>query len=454
MEHGTNSEIYVGVGAPAGDGWEQDPDTLDTWFSAGLWTFSTLGYPDLDAPDLKNYHPTSLLETGYDIIFFWVARMILMTTYVLGDIPFETVYLHGLVRDEQGRKMSKSLGNVIDPLDTIKKYGADATRLSLVLGNTPGNDLRLSEEKVAGFRNFVNKLWNMSRFMLLNIENPKINIEPPETKTLADKWILSRLNQLVAEVANGLEKYNLSYAGEQLRDFTWGEAADWYLEIAKVESASARTSADKGQKSEILNYILNTLLKLWHPFMPFVTEAIWEEVYGRGMLMVEKWPKDTKAGAKESIEQFDLIKKIIAGIRSARADYKIDPAKKLKAYIAAGEMAGLLLENKEIIAKLSRLETLTIEITFKKTVSTVGFVAGKVEVFIDLEGVVDFAKEKDRLRKEIDLIEPYANSLEKKLSNGQFVNNAPAAVVEDEKKKLAEAKEKLIKINKQLNQFI
>ena len=308
-------EVYVGVEAPKGGEWQQDQDTLDTWFSSGLWTFSTLGYPDLKADDLENYHPTSVMETGYDILFFWVARMILMTTYVLGDIPFKTVYLHGLVRDEQGRKMSKSLGNVIDPLDMIAKYGTDATRLSLLLGNTPGNDMKLSEEKIAGFRNFTNKLWNISRFILLNIENPKMDVAIPEAKTLADEWILNGLNKTAREISENIEKFNFSMAGEKLRDFTWGELADWYLEIAKVE----------GGKSEILNYVLNTILKLWHPYMPFVTETIWQEVYGADkMLMVEPWVENGKTAAKP--KDFEIIKNIVTGIRSLRAEYRIEPA--------------------------------------------------------------------------------------------------------------------------------
>ena len=338
-------EIYVGIEAPSGTGWQQDPDTLDTWFSAGLWTFSTLGYPDLKAEDLSNFHPTSVLETGYDILFFWVARMILMTTYTLGDIPFKTVYLHGLVRDEKGVKMSKSLGNVIDPLDMINKYGTDATRLSLLLGNTPGNDMKLSEEKIAGFRNFTNKLWNISRFMLLNIPEPKMDIAEPKAKTLADEWVINGLNRVVQETSENIEKFNFSMAGEKLRDFTWGELADWYLEIAKVE----------GGKSDILNYILNTILKLWHPYMPFVTETIWQEVYGADkMLMVEMWAESKKANAK--VKDFEVVVAAVTTIRSLRAQFKIEPAKKIGAFINAGSKEKLLKENEEIIKALARLE--------------------------------------------------------------------------------------------------
>jgi valyl-tRNA synthetase len=419
-------EIFVGVQAPEGDGWVQDPDTLDTWFSSGLWTFSTLGYPNLTAEDLKNYHPTSVMETGYDILFFWVARMILMTTYTLGVIPFKTVYLHGLVRDEQGRKMSKSLGNIIDPLDMIAKYGTDATRLSLLLGNTPGNDMKLSEEKIAGFRNFTNKLWNISRFMLLNIDDPKINTQEPKAKTLADAWILERLSMVVGKTSENIEKFNFSMAGEELRDFTWSDLADWYLEIAKVE----------GGKSEVLNYILNTMLKLWQPFMPFVTETIWQEVYGNDKLvMVEKWPVTTRKSLPES-NDFEIIKSIITGIRSLRAENKIEPAKKIGAYLNIGNRKDLIKENEEVVKIMARLEKLE-------------FVESGAEIALDLAGAVDVEKERPRLQKEIAEITKYISGLENKLSNQEFVNNAPPVVVEKEQAKLSEAKIKLEKLQQQ-----
>ncbi len=426
---GVAEEVYAGVEAPTGEGWQQDSDTLDTWFSSGLWTFSTLGYPDLNAKDLQTFHPTSVMETGYDILFFWVARMILMTTYVLGDVPFKTVYLHGLVRDEQGRKMSKSLGNVINPLDMIAKYGTDATRLSLLLGNTPGNDMKLSEEKIAGFRNFTNKLWNISRFMLLNIEEPKMDVKAPKAKTLADEWILEELENIKYTVVNGFSNYMFSFSGENLRDFTWVELADWYLEIAKVE----------GGKSEILNYILNTALKLWHPFMPFVTESIWQEVYGDNqMLMVQSWPETKKhTNLTDASVNFTHIKKIVTSIRSLRAEYKIEPAKKIGANINVGKRKGLVKENEEIIKSLARLEKLE-------------FVDSGAEISLNLAGAVDKEKEKPRLEKEIAEIKKYVVGLENKLSNKDFVNNAPKAVVEKEQTKLVEVKNKLEKLEEQL----
>ncbi|NCO04577.1 MAG: valine--tRNA ligase [Candidatus Magasanikbacteria bacterium] len=447
-------EIYVGMEAPEGEGWKRDPDTLDTWFSAGMWTFSTLLGDEYkgktlaqwlaDSVDCQTYHPTDVLETGYDILTFWVIRMIMMTTYLTGQIPFKTVYLHGLVRDEHGNKMSKSLGNIIDPLDMCNAYGTDATRLSLLIGATPGNDSRLSEEKIAGFRNFTNKLWNISRFMLINITEPQQDIKTPEPKTLADKWILARLHHVVEAVSADIEQYQFSVAGEKLRDFTWSELADWYLEIAKIE----------GEKSDILNYILNTILKLWHPYMPFVTEAIWQEVYGKEeMLMVQSWPLETGEDQLESIAQFEIIKTIITNIRALRAEYNIEPAKKVSCIIKSDKDKPYLRNNKELFFGLARLEELNFQDEISESDNFVGFVESGVEVFIDIAGSVDAEKEQERLQKELDHVTPFITMLEKKLSNKGFVDNAPEDVVAQEQAKLEEAKQKAEKLQQQLTQL-
>ena len=294
---------------------EQDPDTLDTWFSSSLWTFSTLGWPD-KTKDLATYHPTSVMETGYDILFFWIARMVLMTQYSLGDIPFRTVYLHGLVRDKQGRKMSKSLGNGIDPIAMIDKYGADALRLSMIIGTTPGNDFRLYDEKIAGYRNFVNKLWNIVRFANLTAKLKIVEI-PPEAKTLADKWILSRFARVADLVTKKIESYSFSEAGEALYDFTWHELADWYLEVAKIE----------GNKQKILSYLITQLLKLWHPFTPYVTETLWRETFGEaaGLLMVQSWPEKLPAPADDP--GFEIIRDVVTALRGFRVEHKLGPDK-------------------------------------------------------------------------------------------------------------------------------
>jgi len=474
--HDESEKIYVGIEAPKGDGWEQEEDVLDTWFSSGMWTFSTMGYPDLNAPDLKNYQPTQILETGYEIITLWVSRMIMMSLFALNKIPFENVYLHGMILDQNGKKMSKSKGNGIDPLEMISKYGTDATRLSLIVGNTPGNDSRISEEKIADYRNFANKLWNIARFISFVIptetrEAGRVEGSLSEARkgisrlpsvaqndsgyTLSDKWILSRLNETIKTVTENIEKFNFSYAGEVLRDFTWGELADWYLEIAKIE----------GDKDTILNYILETILKLWHPFMPFVTETIWTDM-GHGthntehdMLMVSGWPSviarsEVRATRQSNSNDFNLVKDIISGIRSLRADYKIDPVKKLKVVISAGKKEKLIEENSKVIIGLARLESLEYgrlpAEEAGKPVGSVGFVVGEVEVFVDLSGVVDLEKEKARLKSEIENLEKYLRGLEMKFGNESFVKNAPKEVVEKEKAKMEEAKNKIIKLKGQL----
>jgi len=442
---------HVGVEPPEGEGsssadasadtWEQDPDTLDTWFSAGLFTFSPLGWPGEDAKDFEDYHPTSVLETGYDILTFWVIRMVLMSTYHLGDVPFKTVYLHGLVRDEQGRKMSKSLGNIINPLDVCDTYGTDAVRLSLLIGATPGNDSRLSEEKIAGYRNFANKLWNIARFMTMQMEDGFVpDGKTPEAKTLSDKWILSRLSAVVAQVTDDIEQYRFSAAGELLRDFTWTELADWYLEIAKIE----------GSKSSILNYILQTILKLWHPYMPFVTEVLWGQIYGEGrMLMVEAWPAAGES-VKDTEKNFAVLQSVIVGIRSLRAENKIAPGKKLNVQTDGGSYAALLKENVEVVKGLARLESFEIVSKVEKTDTMVSFVESGMEVFIDLDGAVDLEADRARLERELEDAKKYMASLEKKLSNTAFVSKAPAAVVEKEQKKLVDVGEKVEKLERQL----
>jgi valyl-tRNA synthetase len=423
-------EIMVGS-APEGEGWGQDEDTLDTWFSSGLWTFSTLGWPD-ETEDLKRFHPTTVLETGYDILFFWVARMILMSTYLVNDVPFKTVYLHGLVRDEQGRKMSKSLGNIINPLDMIEKYGADATRLSLVLGNTPGNDLKLSEEKIAGFRNFTNKLWNISRFILTKAAKVQ-HIESVEPKTLADRWILGRFSEVVEKVTKHQEAYDLSMAGEILRDFTWNEFADWYLEIAKIE----------GEKDDILLYILERLLILWHPYMPFVTEEIYKN-FDKGLIIVAKWPSDTKFKlTAEDEKQFGAVQEIVAAIRNVRAEYKIAPKDKIQARLIGGDH---LKNELSIIAELSRVDVLSLG---DDGLPAVKVAAGGVTVAVDVAGSVDSEKEQARLSKEIESTEKYVKSVEAKLA-GDFSKNAPEKIVLLEKAKLEEAQKKLETLKAQI----
>lgn len=436
-------EIYVGETSPTGAGWVQDEDTLDTWFSSGLWTFTTLLPKDWDgenfeAPDIKRFHPTTVLETGYDILFFWVARMILMTTYVMGEVPFENVYLHGLIRDKDGEKMSKSKPETaIDPVEAGEKYGFDAVRLSLLIGNTAGNDIRLYDEKIEGFRNFVNKLWNIARFILASVNDVSVDTSEVKPDTLADKWIMSRFNALKQDVTGLLNEYNFSPAGEALRDFTWNELADWYLEVAKIE----------GNKDKILMYVLKDLLKMWHPFVPFVTEAIWENINLESELMITSWPEPNKKLIEEKVEaNFNFLKEIIIKIRNMRAEYKVEPAKKVNV-LFEGEV-NLLKSNLEVLKSLARLES--IDFTKSKPEKAAVSVVNKTQIYLPLAELIDFEKEKERLEKEIQNLGKYIKGVESKLKNSDFVNNAPKEIVEAERAKVKEAQEKLNKLKQQI----
>ncbi|MBN1779331.1 MAG: valine--tRNA ligase [Candidatus Buchananbacteria bacterium] len=439
MEHETSEEIYVGLEAPKGDGWQQDPDSLDTWFSSGLWTFSTLGWPEI-TKDLKTFHPTSLMETGYDILFFWVARMIIMSTYLMGEIPFKHVYLHGLIRDENGVKMSKSLDNVIDPLDVIKKYGADATRLSLLIGTTPGNDMNLSESKIGGYRNFVNKLWNISRYILINVKNPRLIEKQPSVKTLADQWILAELNLLIDFATKNLESYNFSVVGEKIYEFTWSKLADWYVEISKVES----------DKEEILLYILQNLLKLWQPFTPFVTQVIWQNLDDKNLLMIQDWPKASGKVDKKVIKDFDLVKEVVSTIRNLRSESNISPSQEINAVIVAGSSKKLIEQESLVISRLARLKKIEVLTSGKKSKASLSAVVGKIEIYLPVAGTLDVKKELNRLTVEEKRVRDFVAHLEAKLKNQRFLERAPKEIIEKEKVKLADHKVQLEKIKQQL----
>lgn len=439
----TPPEVFVGESAPAGANWEQDPDTLDTWFSSGLWTFTSMLPKDWDGKsfvcqDIKRFHPTTVLETGYDILFFWVARMILMTTYVMGEVPFENVYLHGLIRDKDGEKMSKSKPETaIDPVEAGTKYGFDAVRLSLLVGNSAGNDIRLYDEKIEGYRNFVNKFWNICRFILTNLAEFKVekNVKP---QTLADRWLLSLFNRKKQEVTKLLDDYNFSSAAEILREFTWNDLADWYLEIAKIEK----------NKDQILSSVLFDLLKLWHPYIPFVTQVIWNQLNLSEELMLSSWPVIEKKLLSEKAEkQMNAWQDLVVKVRNLRAEYKIDPAKKVR-FAIKDSAPDYIFENTEILKSLARLE----EVIFvkEKPEKTAVVVSTIVEGYLYLQDLMNFDQEKDRLAKEIEKMQKYQFSLENKLNNQEFVNQAPPAVVEGEKEKLVQTKEKVGKLKAQL----
>ncbi len=422
---------------------KQDEDTLDTWFSSGLWTFSTLGWPE-ETEDMKRFHPTSLMETGYDILFFWVARMILMTTYAVGEIPFETVYLHGLVRTKTGEKMSKSKPETcIDPLDMIEKYGADALRLSLIVGASPGNDIRLYEEKIAGYRNFVNKIWNSARFVLMNIDDYDVSLEDVLNSDLskADKWILSRLNETTKSLTEKLNKYALSDAGTEAYEFFWGEFCDWCLEMSKVK-----------RNEKVLAYVIKQILVLLHPFVPFVTEAIWEHMGEEEMLINTDWPEARKEpDFSQEKEEIEVVKDVISQIRSLRAESNVDATKKIEAVLYGGRHTDLLIQKEEIIKKLAHLSSLEIKESGSKVGNALASVVKEVEIFLPLGGMVDADKEKARLGKEVENIKKYLQTIEKKLANDGFVAQAPKEVVEKEKKKKEELMTQLKKLESQLD---
>ncbi len=452
-------EIYVGINPPKDiENWEQDSDVLDTWFSSGMWTFSTMGWPDTfqdgkKTGDLAKFHPTQVLETGYEILTLWVSRMIMMSLFAIGEIPFENVYLHGMVLDEYGKKMSKSKGNGIDPMDVIEKFGTDAVRLSLLIGNTPGNNLRIGEEKIEGFRNFVNKLWNISRYILSSTdEKSRQSFEEMLTSdktdlTLADKWILNKFYNLITEITADIENYQFSGAGEKLRDFTWGDFADWYLEVSKFEK-------NRSEKEIILREILQDLMKLWHPFIPFVTETIWQKtVSDKKLLMVEKWPNREKYSFKNStVNSFGFIKKIIVAIRNARAENNIENGKKIKAIIYAGNNLSLLQEAKILLENLrTGIKDLEIKKTGDKITDAIYIKEGAVEIY--LIGGIDKNKERRRLQKEIAELDKYIAGLKNKLSNKNFKTKAPPEIVAQEENKLREAQSKKAKLEMYLNKL-
>ncbi len=437
-------KVYSGITPPEGDAWEQDPDTLDTWFSSGLWSFSTLGFPE-KTEDLKVFHPTTFMQMGYEILFFWMARMILMTGYTLNTVPFHNVYIHGMVRDKDGRKFSKSLGNGIDPREVGKEYGNDALRVSLMSDIAAGNDSRFYFEKVTGSRNLINKLWNISRYILMSINKVDIS-KKPKSKTLADKWILERLDETITNVSDNLEKYKFANALEALTVFTRDDFADWYIEVSKIE----------GDKDEILLYVLQNILKMWHPFAPFVTEAIWGTIKKdkSDLLMIQEWPTAKKKSVVP--EEWDTIKNCISMVRHLKNIYRIPPKTMVPIVLASKKNEKLFTEHKQIIEKLARVSVEKIEkgkvdrpeksIQF----SLASEKTGLVEVYLNVEGIIDIDKEKKRIEKEVEKLESYRNGINKKLENQKFLKNAPAKVVEEEKQKAHDAGEKITHYKQQL----
>jgi valyl-tRNA synthetase len=451
---------------------EQDPDVLDTWFSSGLWPFSTLGWPD-DTPDLRRYYPTTVMETGYDIIFFWVARMVMQGLLYTNDIPFETIYLHGLVRDDQGRKMSKTTGNVLDPIalldgakpdelsdyirqqypDGLQPMGADALRFTLLTGSTPGSDMNLSLQRVEGNRNFTNKIWNAVRFVLSQVgdqesgdrnQEPRTNLPIYQSTSLPNRWILSRLSATIAGATRLMDTFQYGEAGRQIYDFFWSEFCDWYLEISKLALYRGDAMA-KAQTRATLVTVLDASLRLLHPFIPFVTEETWgylKEAVGESDwpagLIVAPWPEP---GSRDEVAEgeMDLIMDLVRAIRNARAEYDVKPGTEIAAVIAAGSLEALLNGQAGILCALARLDParLTIAAQLEAPAQALTLVAGSVTVYLPLADLVDLAAERAKLNKA--LVEADAQiDRSRSLLDGPFAQRAPANVVQREREKLGE----------------
>ncbi|MDZ4216887.1 MAG: class I tRNA ligase family protein, partial [Candidatus Gracilibacteria bacterium] len=404
---------------------------------------------------------------------------ILMTTYMTGQVPFEKVYLHGLVRTRDGKKMSKSNPETcIDPLDIIPEFGADALRLSLFVGSTPGNDMRLYKEKIAGYRNFVNKLWNVARYILMSVEPSReyrfsatgkngqlrrrgstSSSMVPKPKTMADRWILSRLQHMIESTGKNIDEFRFSQAAEDLYAFTWNELADWYLEISKIQKRGDGKKAEQlaSNTDEILVYVLRTLLKLWHPFTPFVTEELWTHVKTKGdqKLISESWPKLIKKLQNDKAEKaFDLVRESITTIRNLRAEYRVPPAKFVSAEIVSRKFQTMVDQNAEIIQALARVDSLTVKGGGKAPKNTVSQFLDGLAIHLPLTGLIDSQQEKDRVQKEISRLEVYMRGLEAKLKNKQFLKNAPADIVKAEQQRMETAQDSLQKCQEQLNQIL
>ena len=425
----------------------QDPDTLDTWFSSALWPFSTLGYPD-DTKELEYFYPTDTLVTGYDIIFFWVARMIFSGVEHMGQVPFHTVLIHGLVRDAQGRKMSKSLGNGIDPLLVIDQYGADALRFTLATGNAPGNDMRFSDEKVKASRNFANKLWNAARFVLMYLGNDYSYPGLPKDLAIEDKWILSKVNTLAKEVTDNLERFELGIAVAKLYDFIWDVFCDWYIEIAKIRLQSGE-GADTAKA--VLVYVLTDILKLLHPFMPFITEEIYQAIpHDTESIMISKWPEyDPTLSFADEEAQMEKIMDAIRAIRNRRAEMNIPPSKKSKVYVET-VFADVFAVGSEFIKRLAYASDVEIADAFGDLGNTVTIVTNDAKIYIPLGDLVDFEAEAKRLQKELAAAEEKLVFINKKLDNPGFVNKAPEKVVQQNRDEAAKLTEKIANLRSSL----
>ena len=418
----------------------QDEDTLDTWFSSALWPFSTLGWPD-KTPELEYFYPTSTLVTGYDIIFFWVARMIFSACENMGSAPFKTVFMHGIVRDENGIKMSKSLGNGIDPLEVIDKYGADALRFFLATGNTPGNDMRYSDKRVEACANFANKLWNASRYVHMNIDDHDVKNELPKTLTTEDKWIVSTLNTVAKEVNENLEKFELGIAVQKIYEFIWDCYCDWYIELVKTRLSSDGEDAQNAR--QVLLYVLDQILRLLHPFMPYITEEIWQTIPHEGeTVMLAKYPEyNAELDYPEASDEMKKIMDAIRAIRNRRAEMNVPPSRKAKVYVAT-KFADTFRDGTQFIQKLASASEVEVAESFEIE-GAVNIVTADAKIYIPMDELVDREKELARLNKELEQVKKRLAQSEGKLNNQGFVAKAPEAVIEKVKGQAAKEREQI-----------
>ncbi len=433
----------------------QDDDTLDTWFSSALWPFSTLGWPENTA-ELEHFYPTSVLVTSYDIIFFWVVRMVFSGIEQMGKIPFKDVFIHGLIRDSQGRKMSKSLGNGIDPLDVIKQYGADALRLTIVTGNAPGNDSRYYPEKVEGNRNFLNKIWNATRFVLMNLDDSEVKVSSEEF-TPMDKWIISKINSLTKEVTENMDNYELGIAVSKVHEFIWDEYCDWYIEMVKPRLYNKE---DKTRNAALftLKSVLITSLKLLHPFLPFITEEIFQSIQNdEESIMISNWPvyKEENNFEKEE-KEISLLKEAVKAIRNLRSEMNVAPSKKVKIYVVSEkqEIRNIFEEGKVFFGNLAFANEIVIQ--EDKTgidKDAVAVIVPEAVVYMPFDELVDIKKEVERLNKEKDKLEQEVLRIDKKLSNEGFVSKAPKKVINEEREKRDKYKDMLNKVLEQISKF-
>ncbi|WP_062234079.1 valine--tRNA ligase [Fictibacillus sp. FJAT-27399] len=456
--HKETGEVYVGHEAPKDEeNWEQDTDVLDTWFSSALWPFSTMGWPDEEAIDYKRYYPTNALVTGYDIIYFWVARMIFQGMEFTEKRPFNDVLIHGLVRDSEGRKMSKSLGNGVDPMDVIEKYGADALRFFLSTGSSPGNDLRFYWEKVESTWNFANKIWNASRFALMNMDGMKVEeIDLTGELNLADKWILTRFNETAENVTRLIDTYEFGEVGRLLYNFIWDDLCDWYIEMAKLPLYGEDEAAKKTTRS-VLAYVLDHTLRLLHPIMPFITEEIWQHLPHEGeSITVAQWPaKREDLHFPEAARDMNLVTEIIRTVRNIRSEMNVAPSKPIELQINAKseEVLNALEANRSYLEKFCNPSTLTLGTDLSAPNKSMSAVLTGVEMYLPLEGLINLDEEIQRLEKEVEKYNKEVERVQKKLSNEGFMKKAPEKVIEEERAKEKDYSEKRDKVRQRIQEL-